>query len=115
MTHESITEKPLWFPREEEIMSEYWACHVVRKKSWIGRWKRKHAQREDFRAIFLAAEEAEAYISDNADWDGKPARPITLGDAMRSVRHYRSDGLELLHFSNGVWTVLKRWLAKEPV
>jgi hypothetical protein len=118
---ETYVEQPLWLklPAEEKIWHTYWTCMGQSvKQSWLSRCLKRVQSKTPCIVVFHSKEEAEANSASPGTlwkWNGKPAVPITLSDAMQQARKLGLHGVAIKGFQNGEWRILKIYRANEPL
>lgn len=110
--------KETWTGLSEEakIKHTYWACTVALPRKFLGLTIKRCEVKGTWVAVHHSKENAEAHACTLGpmDWDGQPAEPITLPDAMRQARRRKRLGIAIMGYLNG-WTVIKRYHAGVPL
>ena len=126
-----LTEKPDWFnlSENEKLEHLYWSTsgtmapkEVEVKPRWFWQKPKKEVIHPDNSNRYLycyhSKEEAEAAAVDSDEfweWDGNPAKTVTLPELMQIARKSHRAGVVVRGFKNGEWAVLKVYYANEPL
>jgi len=110
-----VSPQPAWLELPEK--AEYWACRgIVEKSKW---WQRRRTRKSlGWIVLSYSKEDAEAFAATPNSlwtWDGNPAHPIFLKDAMREARTTARPGVKVQSYQDGDWRTVKKYPAGQPL
>jgi hypothetical protein len=111
--------QPDWFEQTEEEWQKrtYWTCYGRDQKART--WLFRVLPESKFTLqIFYTKDEVEcdsARIRRGWIWNGEPAEPILLRDAMYQARRYGNKAVACKAYRDGQWVKVKTWPCSVPL